>query len=88
MIDNRPGMQKLLDTCHIFARDAEDHVEEFIQAKRLSYERTHGYISGVFLRVANGNRFRQRHDARIRVERLKSRYERGDAILKTGVATN
>ena len=58
MIDDRPGMQELPDARRIFSRDAEDHVEEFIQAKCLPHERPHGYVSGFFLRVANENCFR------------------------------
>ena len=66
MIDDRAGMQKLPDARRVFSRDAENHVEKFIQAKRLPHERTHGHVPGFFLRVANGNRFRQRHVGRIR----------------------
>jgi hypothetical protein len=84
MIDDRPGMQELLDARQIFSRDAEDHIEEFIQAERLPHERPHGHVSGFFFRVANGNRFRQWHAGRIRGERLKCRYERGDACLNSG----
>jgi hypothetical protein len=84
MIDDRPGMQQLPDASHVFARNAEDHIEQFIQAKGLPNERTHGHVSGFFLCVADGNRFRERHDARIRGRRLKSRYEKEDNCLKTG----
>ena len=86
MIDDCPGMQELPDARDIFPRDGEDHVEEFLQTKRLPDERPHGDVSGFFLRVANGNRVRQWHGARIRGERLKSRYEIGEVCSKTGLA--
>lgn len=86
MINDRPGMKELADARHILARDAEDHVEEFVEAKHLPHERPHGNVSGFFLGVANGNRFRQWHDARIRGGRLKSRYEIGVVSQKTGLA--
>ena len=75
VIDDCPGMENLPDARGIFACDAQDHVEEFVQTKSLPYHRPHGYVSGFFFRVTGGNRFGQRHDASIRGARLKSRYE-------------
>src|ERR1700730_7882387 len=75
VIDDCPGMENLPDACRIFACNAQNHVEEFVQTKRLSHHRPHGNISGFFFRVTDRNRFRQRHDGSIRGERLKSRYE-------------
>ena len=86
MVDDRAGMQELPDARRIFSRDAEDHVQKFFQAKRLPHERTHGDVSGFFLRVANGNRFRQWHGGRIRGRTLKSRYQRNCNCLENGVA--
>ena len=84
MIDHRSGMKELPDACHILARDAQDHVEKFMEAKCLPYKRPHRNVSGFFFRVANGNRFRQRHARRIRGKRLESRYQRVDIGLKLG----
>ena len=84
MIDDRPGMQELPDARRILAGNAENHVEELMQAKGLPHERPHGDVSRFFLSVANGNRFRQGHERRIRGERLECRYENGAARLRAG----
>src|SRR6266699_2808547 len=75
VIDDRPGMENLPDASGIFPCDAQNHVEEFVQTKRLPHNGPYGYVSGLFFRVTDRNRFGQRHDASIRGERLKSRYE-------------
>src|ERR1700730_13284271 len=69
-------MENLPDARGIFACDAQNHVEEFVQTEQLPHNRPHGYVSGLFFRVTDGNRFGQRHDASIRGERVKSRYEK------------
>src|SRR3981081_2355167 len=69
-------MENLPDARGIFACDAQNHVEEFVQTERLPHHRPHGYVSGLLFRVTDRNRFGQCHDGSIRGERLKSRYEK------------
>lgn len=76
MIHDRPGMQELPDPRQIFSRDAEDHIEELVQPERLPHQGPHRHIPGFFLRIANGNRFRQGHRGRINGKRVECRYER------------
>jgi hypothetical protein len=68
-------MQNLSDARHVFPANAQNHVQKFVYAKRLPHNWPHGYVSGFFFGVTNRDCLRQRHQARIRGERLKSRYE-------------
>src|ERR1700676_5355137 len=75
MVDDWPGMQYLPHARRVFSSYAQNHVQKFVQAKRLPHNRPHGYVAGFFFGVTDRNRLRQRHHARIRGERLKCRYE-------------
>ena len=75
MVNDRPGMEELPDTRHIFSRHAQNHVEQFFKTKRLPHHRPHGHIAGFFVGISNRNCFRQRHQGRIRGEGLESRYQ-------------
>ena len=58
IVKDRAGAEDLLNASGILANDADHHVDQFVEAKGLFDDRTHGDIAGIVFGVANGNLLR------------------------------
>ena len=58
VVKERAGAEDLLDTSGVLADNADDHVDEFIEAKGLFDDGAHGDVAGVVFGVANGDLLR------------------------------
>jgi len=71
MIDRPSPMENLPGGGGIFPRNAQNHVEELVQAKRLLHDRRTVLLPAFFFRITDRNDS-QRHDASIREQDSKS----------------
>jgi len=86
MIDNSPRVKNLPDARRVFPGHTQNHVQQFLEAKRLPHDRPYGHVTGFFFRIADRNCLGQRHAARIRGRRLNCRYGLGSRRWKRSVA--
>jgi len=61
VIDDGAGAEDLLDADGIFADNADDHVDEFVETEDLFHNGTHAHIAGVFVGVAKRDLVGERH---------------------------
>ena len=82
VIDDGASAKNLLHSRDVFCSDAQNHVDQFGEAKHLLHDGAHGYIAGVFLGEAHRDGFRQRHvqngdeAARVKAQITQLRFSR------------